>query len=168
MSGTGDREQYRKLVNPGGHTCFGCSPDNPSGLKMEFHTDGASVVSWFTVPSHLCGWNDMIHGGVIATIMDEIMSWASMCLLGRYILTRGITVDFLKPLRIGRELRAEGRVVEAAGGREARMEGLLFDGEGVLCARATGRFALFTREGLEKMGMFDTAMLDKFGRIFSS
>lgn len=159
--------EFRKIINPGGHACFGCSGDNPSGLGMEFHTDGSVVVSRLSVPPHLCGWNDMAHGGVIATIMDEIMSWAAMRLLGRFILTRSITVEFNRPVTVRREVRAEGRVIERVDEREAVMEGLLFDGEGALCARATGRFALFTKEDLARRGLFDAAMLEDFEKVFS-
>ncbi|MBN2077584.1 MAG: PaaI family thioesterase [Spirochaetes bacterium] len=159
---------FRKIINPGGHTCFGCSGENASGLGMEFHTDGSVVVSRLAVPPHLCGWNDMAHGGVISTIMDEIMSWAAMRLLGRFILTRSITVEFIRPVMVGREVRAEGRVRERVSEREAVMEGLLYDCEGTLCARATGRFALFKKEDLARKGLFDAAMLEGFESVFTS
>jgi uncharacterized protein (TIGR00369 family) len=160
--------EMKKIPNPGGHTCFGCSEENTSGLGMEFYSDGVTVVSTLAVPPHLCGWNDMAHGGVISTIMDEIMSWAAMRLLGRFILTKSITVDFIRPVIVKREVQAEGRVMDRVSDREALMEGLLYDGEGNLCARATGRFALFTGEDLAKKGLFDAEMLGKFDAVFSS
>ncbi|MBP7737030.1 MAG: PaaI family thioesterase [Spirochaetes bacterium] len=155
-----------KLPNPDTHTCFGCSGRNPSGLKMEFHSDGAAVYSVLSIPPHLCGWNDLAHGGVVSTVLDEVMSWSSMHLLKRYILTKSITVDFLKPVWTGRRMVAEGKVRERTGEREAVIEGLLYDDAGTLCARSTGTFALFTSEGIRKFGLFDSAMVESFEEVF--
>ena len=68
----------KRLPNNETHNCFGCSPVNPSGLQMNFFADDSSVYSEVTVPKHLCGWNNLIHGGVLSTILDEIMSWAAI------------------------------------------------------------------------------------------
>ena len=43
---------------------------------MEFHANGSSIFSWITVPEHLCGWENLVHGGVISTMLDEIMARA--------------------------------------------------------------------------------------------
>ena len=59
------------LPNSKTHNCFGCSPINPSGLQMEFYANDSFVFSEVTVPQHLCGWNNLIHGGVLSTILDE-------------------------------------------------------------------------------------------------
>jgi uncharacterized protein (TIGR00369 family) len=159
-------ENLKKLPNRESHTCFGCGRSNTSGLRMEFYTDGGSVYSWLAIPAHLCGWDDVVHGGVVSTVMDEIMSWASMCLLRRYIMTRSITVDFLKPLHTGKKIRAEGRIREKVSDREAVMEGFIYDDAENLCARSTGRFALFTSEGIKKIGLLDMRLLEDLDEIF--
>jgi acyl-coenzyme A thioesterase PaaI-like protein len=52
---------------------------------------------WFlTVPEHLCGWSKMVHGGVVTTILDEIMSWSALYLLKKVIVTRTMTIEFIK------------------------------------------------------------------------
>jgi len=158
--------KLKKVPNGGAHTCFGCSPNNPHGLRMEFHSDGDAVYSLLSVPSHLCGWGDIAHGGVVSTIMDEIMSWSSMFLLRRYILTRSITVDFLKPVRTGRRITAVGRVRERTSERAALMEGLIYDETGDICARSSGNFALFTSEAIKKFGLFDSGLVESFDELF--
>ncbi len=160
--------KLEKVPNTGAHACFGCSPNNPHGLRMEFHSDGDAVYSLLSIPSHLCGWGDIAHGGVVSTIMDEIMSWSSMFLLRRYILTRSITVDFLKPVRTGRRITAVGRVRERTSERAAVMEGLVYDEAGDLCARSSGTFALFTSEAIKKFGILDSGLLESFEEIFRS
>ncbi len=68
------------LPNDDNHNCFGCSPNNKSGLKMEFYTNKEkdSVFSWLSIPGHVCGWGNIVHGGIVSTILDEAMGWASV------------------------------------------------------------------------------------------
>ena len=103
-------QNLRELPNSRNHNCFGCSPVNPSGLQMRFFTDGRAVYSRVKVPEHLCGWSNIVHGGVLTTILDEVMSWSAIPLLKRIALTKGIAVEFIKPVQVGGELQAEGRV----------------------------------------------------------
>lgn len=148
--------------------CFGCSPLNPSGLHMRFHTDGQALFSWLKVPGHLIGWENMVHGGVITTILDEIMGWSAIYLLKRMTLTKSISIDFLKPVYSESPLRAEGRLVEVKSEREALMEGLLFDSDNSLRSRAFGTFALFPPDAAKKLGMMDELSVEAVDRIISA
>jgi uncharacterized protein (TIGR00369 family) len=94
---------------------------------MTFYTDEAAVYSKITVPDHLCGWNNLVHGGVLTTIMDEIMSWAAIYLLKRVPMTKSISVDFLKPVYVGNPLKAEGTILDNKGKHEALMEGRIYN-----------------------------------------
>ncbi len=160
-----DKAHFRALPNRDNHKCFGCSPDNPHGLRMSFHTDEKSVVSWVTIPEHLCGWNDLAHGGVISTVLDEIMSWAAIYLLRHLILTKSMTVEFRKPVFVGKEVVAQGTVVEHPNSREAIMAGALYQ-DGRLCAKSTGSFALFTPEAIRKRGLLDGDVIDAMEALF--
>jgi acyl-coenzyme A thioesterase PaaI-like protein len=69
----------KKIINPfihwEGYNCFGCSPANEHGLRMEFREEGDYVLcTWNPLP-HFQGWQDVLHGGIQATLMDEIASW---------------------------------------------------------------------------------------------
>jgi uncharacterized protein (TIGR00369 family) len=154
------KENHRRLPHRGNDNCFACSANNPSGLKMEFFTDGERVLSWPTVPEHLSGWGRIVHGGVITTMLDEIMGWSALHLLKRMTLTKSITVDFLKPVYVGEELRLEGKPLELQGDRKALMQSFLYDPEGQLCASATGVFALFSVEDMRKRGIVADEILD--------
>ncbi|MFZ2445571.1 MAG: PaaI family thioesterase [Syntrophobacteraceae bacterium] len=135
---------------------------------MRFHTDGKALFSWLTLSSHLSGWQNLVHGGVITTMLDEVMGWSAIYLLKRLVLTKSITVDFLKPVYIENEIRVEGRVSAVKNEREAVMEGLLFDTEGQLCSRARGLFALFPPAMAKKMGMSDDVVLRDLVRLIST
>ncbi len=156
----------KALRNRGDHHCFACGPRNPHGLKMTFHTDGSSVFSWVTVPGHLRGWDNLIHGGVISAILDEIMSWAAIYLIKKMPLTKSMTIDFIKPVHVDSELQAEGRVLERSGNRDVRMEGFLTDTKGALCARSTGLFVMLEPRIARRLGVVgDDAIRDVEGII---
>ena len=151
---------FRELPALENQKCFACSPVNPAGLQMRFHAGTDRLVSWLTVPEHMCGWRHLAHGGVISAILDEIMSWAAIYLLKRVILTRSMSIEFRKPVSIGTALRAEGLIYEARGPREAVMEGRLYQADNdLLCARAEGVFALLSPGAAMKLSVVDEQML---------
>jgi uncharacterized protein (TIGR00369 family) len=149
------------------HSCFGCGPTNTSGLQMQFYTDGKALYSWLTVPSHFCGWSNFVHGGVITTILDEVMGWSAIYLLKTLTLTKSITVDFLKPVYIDEELRAEGRINRQNSEREVLMEGFLYNSKDQLCSEAHGTFAIFPADVGAKFGL-DPSVLEGVQRLLST
>lgn len=157
----------KSLPNSETHNCFGCSPTNPSGLHMEFYTDDSLVFSEVTVPKHLCGWNNLIHGGVLSTILDEIMSWAAIYLLKRITLTKSMSIDFLKPVYIDETSRAAGKVLELKGKHEAVMEGSLSNGDGTICTRSTANFAIFSPAVAKRLGIANEEHLIWFEQIYN-
>ena len=160
-------EEYIQLPNRGDHNCFGCSPVNTSGLQMRFYTNETAVYSNVTVPDHLCGWNNLVHGGVLSTILDEIMSWSALYLLKRVPMTKSMTVDFIKPVYIGRDLSVHGTVLEKTNEREALIEGRIMNEKEVCCARATGIFAVFSPAVAKRLRITDDESLKWFERIFN-
>ena len=155
------------LPNRETHYCFGCSPANPSGLQMKFYTRNSMVFSHLTVPEHLCGWDRLVHGGVISTILDEIMSWTGIYMLKQITMTKSMTVDFIKPVYINSELKAEGRVMEKTGKHEALLEGRLYNDNGTLCARSKGNFAIFSPKVAKRLGIARKEHLEWFEEIYN-
>jgi uncharacterized protein (TIGR00369 family) len=161
-----DPQKYIKIPKGDDHHCFGCSAANPHGLKMDFYYADNAVFSWVSAPEHLCGWNNLLHGGVIATILDEIMSWTAIYVLKKFILTKKMTVEFIKPLTVGTKLTAKGTVLEIVSDREAAVEGLLFDDRQRLCARSNGTYALFGADTAKKLKVVDEAAIRAFEPVF--
>lgn len=157
----------RRLPNRETHNCFGCSPINPSGLQMKFYTRDSSVFSRLTVPDHLCGWDRLVHGGVISTILDEVMSWTGIYLLKQITMTKSMTVDFIKPVYINSELKAEGLVLEKTGKHEALLEGRLYNQEGTLCARSRATFVIFSPAVAKRLGIARKEHLEWFEEIYN-
>ena len=159
------KDNLKEIPNTDGHCCFGCSPANPSGLQMKFLTDDTTVFSRVVVPEHLSGWANLVHGGVLSTILDEIMGWAAIYLLKRITLTKSISVEFLKPVSIGTVLDVESKVREVEGKHSVTMEGAIFDAEGEVCARSQGTFALFSGAVAKRLGVANEEQLQFFQRI---
>jgi uncharacterized protein (TIGR00369 family) len=157
-----ERSNLRALTNRENHDCFGCSPTNQYGLQMKFFSDEEALFSWLTVPNHLCGWDNLVHGGVLSTILDETMGWTAIHFLKKFALTHALTVEFHKPVHIGEEIRVEGRVLEIRGKREAKVEGHLYKGENTLCAKSVGTFRLFTAEAIVRLGIMEEEAIKNF------
>ena len=69
----------KKILNPyvklDGYNCFGCSPNNENGLQMEFVEDGDYVTCEWEPRGFLQSYHDILHGGIQASLMDEIAAW---------------------------------------------------------------------------------------------
>ena len=161
-----DDRKFKPLKNfISDRTCFGCGDANPAGLKMTFRTDGTTVVSELSVPAHLCGWNRLVHGGILSTLMDEIMSWTAIHLLQRLILTKSMQIDFLHPVYVGTPLRLEGRIDRHLSPKEAEVTADLHIKDGMRrCTHARGRFALFTAEAMQRMKIMDKDTVKSYTR----
>jgi uncharacterized protein (TIGR00369 family) len=142
--------------------CFGCGVNNPYGLKMTFFTDGSAVFSEVVLPAHLGGWNNLVHGGVLSTICDEIMGWTAMYRLGKMALTKTMTIDFRKAMFMKDTLHAEGRLVEVTEAGEAVVEGTVRNGKNDLCVSARGIFALLDAKTGIRMGILDEVDARRF------
>ena len=160
-----DKSGYTLLPNRQDHKCFGCGPANPMGLQMQFYTNGETVASWVTVPPHLCGWSNLAHGGILFTALDEIMGRSMIYLLQRFVLTKSITIEYRKPVPLGREFKVEGRILEVRSEREASAEGLITNDEGEICTRATGLWATFTSDSARKLGIADEETFRWFEQV---
>jgi uncharacterized protein (TIGR00369 family) len=125
--------------------CFGCGQANATGLRLEFLlAPDASVVSLPVVPEAFEGHPGYLHGGIIATLLDEAMSKAVRA-LGRPSMTRKMEVEYLRPVPSGAPLRIEGRVVRNEG-RKHWTEAVIVDAEEVALARGKGLFIEFQQE----------------------
>ena len=162
------KENLKLLPNRTDSMCFGCSPANPTGLRLEFFTDGESIFSWVKVPAHLCGWKNLVHGGIISTILDEVMGRAVVHKMRCLGMTKSMTVDFLKPMTIDKELKAVGKVLEVKNDRDCLAEAMIFNEAGELCAKSIGTFALFKPDHSKKLGIKDEDAMEWFNSFMKA
>lgn len=129
-----------KVFNPynqlPAHHCFGCSDKNPIGLVLEFELIGDELVCEWNPTKNYQGFEGMLHGGIISTIMDEAGAWAIQLLAETVGLTSEMRVKYLKPVRfVNGPIKVKARI----NGRKERLTTIyvtLMDGAGKLCAEA--------------------------------
>jgi uncharacterized protein (TIGR00369 family) len=127
----------RILLTP--HNCFACGTLNVHGLQLGLHAGADRCWTELTLPDRFEGWEGIAHGGIVCTILDEVMAWA---LVDHDVwgVTARLLVDFKRPVRIGTAIRGEGRVVEVRR-RIVTAEGLLLDAaDRTVLARAEGTY----------------------------
>ena len=92
----------RKIRNPWlqkeGYKCFGCAPDNPIGLHMEFFEEGDNILCFWRPQDHFEGWVGVLHGGIISTLIDETAGWVVTRKLQAAGVTSKLEVTFRKPI----------------------------------------------------------------------
>jgi uncharacterized protein (TIGR00369 family) len=119
--------------------CFVCGKKNAAGLQLEFTASPGSGEAEARVafPVQLQGWRSTVHGGLLATVLDETMIKAAAA-CGYKCVTAEITVKFKKPALTGAPYLASGKVLETRG-RIVLAESRIGDAEGQVYAAATGK-----------------------------
>lgn len=128
------------LVPSATNGCFVCGGANPRGMCLTFEQDedARRIRGRFQVSSEYQGATGFIHGGIIATLLDEVMSKANRFRKARAV-TAELNVEYLKPVRVGEDLLIEGWEADAKG-RNLFLQGEIRDAAGNLLARGRGRF----------------------------
>jgi uncharacterized protein (TIGR00369 family) len=132
-------ENLTLMAHSAQNRCFGCGPANPAGLHLEFLlAEDSSVVCLATVSDMFEGPAGYIHGGVIATLLDEAMSKAVRA-SGKQAMTRQMEIDYLRPVPSGAPIRMEGRMIRSEG-RKHWTEAKIMNVEGTTLAQSKGLF----------------------------
>lgn len=128
--------------------CFGCGTANPIGLGLSgFTRVGSTVTASFLPRPAYHGFNDMLHGGIVATALDEIMAWSAILVEEAMVLTGTLELRYRKPAPIDSRYQLEGRVEERRG-RRIRISGRMLDGATAV-AEASGLFLVIAELGSE-------------------
>lgn len=138
-------EQLTPLAHKAQNRCFGCGPANPGGLRLDFFlAPDHSVVCLPSVPHTFEGHVGLLHGGIIATLLDETMSKAVRA-RGFTAMTRHMEVDYLRPVPSVTPLRIEGRVTRSEG-RKHWSEAKILNAHGTVLAQSKGLFVEVANE----------------------
>lgn len=137
MSQAAPRE--RRIVVGDDHHCFGCGRLNPHGLRLQFYLADDGVAAPFTPEQRHEGYTGVVHGGIVTTVLDEVMAWA-LYARGIWAVTGDLRVRFRRPVEVGMPARATGRLVSEHG-RLIEVAGELRRvSDEALLAEATGTF----------------------------
>ncbi len=123
--------------------CFGCGPDNERGLRMQFETlDSGEVECRYTAEENLCGPDGVIHGGIQASLLDEVMGMAAHAGpdgQNVQIVTADFQLRYRRPAPVGRSLVIRARLLRIEG-RNFHVEGEIIGPEGNAVTVATARW----------------------------
>ena len=129
-----------------GHGCFACGTENPIGLNLEFYSLGDKVCTEITLGKHHEGWDGVVHGGIISTLVDEIMSWAIMYSKKTFLVTRKMDVKYVRNVFIGTPLTVTGKLIDDSNPPKVRAKAEIRDAEGHLLVRSNGEFVVLPEE----------------------
>jgi hypothetical protein len=101
-----------KLPQNDFHNCFGCSQKNIHGLKLRFWYTAEGCLSYYSIPSEFCGFSGIAHGGIIATLLDEVAAWTIITHLFKVGITLNSSIKYLKPIHTDVEIIVEGKIIE--------------------------------------------------------
>lgn len=118
--------------------CFGCSTANHRGLGLVFQRGEGVVEAQATLDHSFAGYDGLVHGGIVSTLLDEAMGWAILELAGRFAVTRSLTVDFRRPVWIDRPLTVRAHMAGEQADGALRVEAGIVDVRGRLLASAVG------------------------------
>ncbi|HOW28551.1 MAG TPA: PaaI family thioesterase [Elusimicrobiota bacterium] len=123
--------------------CFVCGSKNTLGLRMDWKSNGKETVAEFVAPKHLQGWKDILHGGIIATLLDEAMTRLIWEHVGPAV-TAEMTVRYLAPAMIGEKFTVRGEIVDASKKLVSAKAEMIRE-DGVAVARAEGKTIRLSR-----------------------
>ena len=126
--------------------CFVCGQRNPFGLHLHFHNEGAHIVAEFTGDDRHQGFPGVVHGGILAAILDEAMGRVSV-LEHRWVMTARLELRYRAPAPIGVALQVRAEATDSRT-RMIRVKGQVVraDDPTVVCCEAEGTFLPLPRE----------------------
>ena len=154
----------KKLINPfavtEGYNCFGCSPHNDIGLRMQFYEEEDGIVSYWNPQIHYQGWNGILHGGIQSTLIDEIASWYVFVKLKTFGVTSRLDIKLKKTVLISNgEIKLIAKLIEMKR-NIAFIDVKLYDGNNQLCAE--GNIQYFTYPDNKEINNMKYPGYDKF------
>ena len=134
-------ETIRLEPNPT-NKCFGCGGDNSGGMKLMFEQDNANrkIIGRFVLGERYQGGAGFAHGGIIALLLDEAMGKVCRFREVRAV-TAELSVEYLKPVAVDKEIVVEGRETEMKG-RNLFLSSEIRNENGDVLARGKGRFVV--------------------------
>lgn len=121
---------------------------HPGSLGVTWWWDEAVLEAFgsFSAGSGHAGYAGRVHGGVLASLLDECMAWACAVRRGSYCVTGDLRVRFKEPAPLAESLEVRARVAGATWGPYLQAEGEIRTDSGVVVATASASFAALPRD----------------------
>ena len=141
----------KKIINPyikekpvEEYQCFGCSPNNKLGLKLQFSDCGSNEIEAFWKPEpHFEGFFKILHGGIQATLQDEIAGWLVFTKCKTSGVTQSLNVKYLKPVYVtDAKLRITAQLKHMEG-KYAIINTRVYNSDGEICSEGELSYYIF-------------------------
>ncbi len=131
--------EYTSGMLPWTKSCFICGEQNSHGLKLRSRIEGDRVVLDHVTREADAGWRRLVHGGLLTTLLDEVMTWAAILTFREASVAAELTVRLKAPVAVGQRVRVEGWI---GSGRPRLIlaEGRILDEAGAVLATGAGKF----------------------------
>ena len=143
--------------------CFACSPKNEHGLKLTFTHVPGYCYSRYNIPTDYCGFETMAHGGIIATLLDEVSGWTIMTNRFKFAFTMEATIKYLKPVPINTDLLIVGKI-ESESGQNIFIKSSIYLENGLLLAEMDSKWFSPTQDQAMKITGRSTQSLEKYAQ----
>ena len=145
-NGVGDRREAVNMLRDSyavshafaDHNCFACGAENAIGMRLHIELGEGTARAGWRAGDDFVGWSDKVHGGIIATLLDEVMAWAPSS-FDSWAVTAVMTIRYRSPAMPGEQLTATGRVVERRR-RIYEVAGEVRGADGRVVAEGRGRY----------------------------
>jgi acyl-coenzyme A thioesterase PaaI-like protein len=121
------------------HRCFACGSLNEHGLHLDLHVGEDRCWTDLSVADRFQGWDGIAHGGIVCTILDEVMAW-SLAATDNWGVTARMSVVMKRPVRIGEPIHAEGWITASRRRIHETAARIVDATSGDLLASATGTY----------------------------
>jgi acyl-coenzyme A thioesterase PaaI-like protein len=121
--------------------CFGCSPSNPAGLQLRFRRLGECMLARYSIAERFHGAPGVAHGGIVATILDEVSCAAIALIADRWVMTGELTVRYERPCPVEAPLEITAAITDRSHPRYWVVEAEIHH-DGARVVRSRGKFFL--------------------------
>ena len=157
----------KKIKNPWlhltkeGYHCFGCAPTNPWGLKLEVYEDDDDIVAFWNAHDNYQGWIKTLHGGIQATLLDEIAGWVVFRKLQTAGQTVRLNMKYKHPIPTGEDVQLiiRSRLTEMKRNMAVITAEIIHENR--VCSSAEMTYYCFTKEQSEQIFHLSSCELDE-------
>ena len=143
-----------------GH-CFGCSTTNAHGLHLRFWYSERGCFTKCTIPDYLCGIDGIVHGGILALLLDEVAEWTVIAHLGQFGMTSNTSIQYFKPARTNTEITVESQII-SYDDKNAVQRSTIHSADGTLVAESRSEWLLPKLSTIASVTSVNKATLQEF------
>lgn len=154
----------REIINPwttqnvSNYNCFGCNPNNPLGLHMHFYWDGAKVISFWNPNENFVSWPGTLHGGIQATLLDEICGWVIFYQQQTSGVTAKMELRYRKPVLTSNKYLELHAFLKETKHNILVVIGQIYNDSGELCAECECTYFTFPEQKAIEMGYLSATL----------